>query len=110
MFVGEDETHVLVRDLAGTRYVVAYEVGLQRQREREFKLLVLISVLTAALVSLALGYWLSGVLVAQITDLSLAVGRLRPGEPRQTLAVAGQDAEVATLARAWMPRARAWSR
>jgi signal transduction histidine kinase len=100
MYVGKEETHVLVRDLAGTRYLVVYEVGLHEQRERAFKLLVVLSVLTAALVSLALGYWLSGVLVSQITDLARTVESLRPGEPRAALANAGQDPEVATLAHA----------
>ena len=61
----------------------------------------MLSVLTAALVSLALGYWLSGVLVSQITDLARAVGRLKPGDAAASpLPAAGQDPEVATLARA----------
>ena len=100
MIVGNEETHVLVRDLSGIRYLVVYEVGLHERREHEFKLLVMLSVLTAALVSLALGYWLSGVLVSQITDLARAVGRLQPGDARAPLADARQDPEVATLARA----------
>jgi len=100
IFVHKEETHVLVRDLSAIRYIVVYEVGLHEQREQEFKLLVMLSVLAAALVSLALGYWLSGLLVSQITDLARAVGRLQPGDARETLASAGQDPEVATLARA----------
>jgi signal transduction histidine kinase len=100
MIVGNEETHVLVREFAGIRYLVVYEVGLHERRESEFKLLVMLSVLTAALVSLALGYWLSGLLVSQITELARAVGRLKPGDAREPLAAAGQDPEVATLARA----------
>ena len=100
-FIGKEEIHALVRDAGEVRYYVAYEVGLHEQREREFKLLVLLSVLTAALTSLALGYWLSGVLVRQVTDLSRQVSKLKPGERRETLAQPGQDAEVAMLAGAF---------
>ena len=101
IFVGSQETHAFVRDAAGVRYIVSYEVGLHEQREREFKLLVVVSVLTAALVSLVLGYWLSGVLVSQVADLSRAVANLKPGRARESLARSGQDPEVATLARAF---------
>lgn len=101
MFLGKDELHILVREDGGIRYYVAYEVGLHEQREEEFKLLVLLSVLTAALASLALGYWLSGVLVRQVTDLSARVGTLKPGQRHEDLVRPGQDPEVAMLARAF---------
>jgi signal transduction histidine kinase len=58
-------------------------------------------VLTATAVSLALGYWLSGLLVQQVTDLADRVGTLEPGEAREALTRADQDLEVATLARAF---------
>ena len=101
LFAGGEEFHVLVRERAGTRYYVAYEVGLHAQREQEFKLLTLLSTITAALVSLALGYWLSGVLVRQVTELAAQVGALRPGEKHERLSRSGQDPEVALLARAF---------
>src|SRR5262249_38785196 len=101
MLVGKEETHVLVRDAGGIRYIVSYEVGLHEQREHEFKLLVVLTVMTAVLASLALGYWLSGVLVSQVTDLAHAVGALRPGRPREPLVHIDQDPEIATLARAF---------
>jgi len=100
-FVGRDEYHALVRDEGGTRYIVAYEVGLHEQRAQEFKTLVLLSSLTAMLVSLALGYWLSGILVSQVTDLASKVGELEPGQPRESLVRPGQDSEVTRLARAF---------
>jgi len=101
LFVGKDEFHILVREEGSVRYTVAYEVGLYEQREQEFKLLVLVSVLTAALVSLALGYWLSGVLVRQVTELAGRVGTLKPGQMHEALTRPGQDPEVAMLARAF---------
>ena len=101
MYVGKEEIHVLVREKNGVRYYVAYEVGLYEQREQEFKLLVLISVLTAAFVSLALGYWLSGLLVQQVTELADRVGTLKPAQIHEALTRPGQDPEVAMLARAF---------
>ena len=100
-FIGKEEIHALVREAGPVRYYVAYEVGLHEQREQEFKLLVLLSVLTAALVSLALGYWLSGVLVRQVTELAGRVGTLKPGQKHGDLTQPGQDPEVAMLARAF---------
>ncbi|HTE15997.1 MAG TPA: HAMP domain-containing sensor histidine kinase, partial [Burkholderiales bacterium] len=50
---------------------------------------------------LTLAYWLSGVLVKQITTLAETVDTFTPGETRQPLAQPGQEAEVAQLARAF---------
>jgi signal transduction histidine kinase len=91
LFIGGDEFHVLVRERDGTRYYVAYEVGLHAQREQEFKLLTVLSTITAALVSL----------VRQVTELAAQVGALRPGEKHERLSRSGQDPEVALLARAF---------
>jgi signal transduction histidine kinase len=101
LFVNKEEHHILIREEAGIRYYVGYEVGLHEEREDQFKLLVLLSVLTAAAVSLVLGYWLSGLLVQQVTDLADRVGTLEPGEAREALTRPNQDVEVATLARAF---------
>jgi signal transduction histidine kinase len=100
-YIGTDEFHVLVQENAGARYYVAYEVGLHEQREQEFKLLLLFSIITAALVSLALGYWLSGLLVRQVSELASRVAALRPGQQHDRLTREGQDTEVALLARAF---------
>ena len=100
IFVGNEETEVQVRELGGTRYVVAYDVGLHQTRERAFKILVVIAIVVAEVAALGLGYWLSGLLVSQITNLAHAVDRLRPGEVGEPLANERQDREVATLARA----------
>lgn len=101
MIVNNVERHALVRDVAGKRFYVEYEVDLHEAREDKFKLLVLLSVLTGALVSLALGYWLSGLLVDQVTELARRVEFLKPGEAHQVLTRRGQDPEVETLARAF---------
>ena len=100
-FIEGEEFQVLVREAGGVRYYVAYEVGPYEQREQSFKLLVWVAMATATLVSLALGYWLSGVLVSQVTGLAHQVGSLEPGAPRAPLAHPDQDPEVALLARAF---------
>ena len=101
LYISSEEFLVLVRDADGVRYYVAYEVGPYEQREQSFKLLVWVAMLAAALVSLALGYWLSGLLVSQVTGLARRVGSLEPGTPRAPLARPDQDPEVALLARAF---------
>lgn len=101
LYINNEEFLTLVLEADGVRYYVAYEVGLYEQREQSFKLLVWVAVFTAALVSLALGYWLSGLLVSQVTGLARRVGSLEPGTPRAPLARPDQDPEVALLARAF---------
>lgn len=100
LFVGTDEYHVLVREEGASRYYVAYEVGLHEQREATFRLLLLLSVLAATLTAAVLGYWLSGLLVQQVTELAERVGALGPRAHRTALEHPGQDPEVAMLARA----------
>jgi signal transduction histidine kinase len=100
-FIGNDEIHVLVRDEGDSRYYVAYEVGLHAQREAEFRLLIVSSTLTAALASLLLGYWLSGILVRQVTGLAARVGSMKPGQKQAQLTQPGQDPDIAMLARAF---------
>lgn len=101
IFHGKDELHVAVRDVGGARLYVVYDVSLHEQRISDFKLLVVMSVIGIALVSLWLGHWLSGVLVRQVTDLARRVNELTPGATHRPLAQPGQDEDVALLARAF---------
>jgi signal transduction histidine kinase len=101
VFMGQEELEVLVREANGARYYVVYEVGLYEQREMQFRGLVLLSVIAAALASLVLGHWLSGMLVSQITSLAGQVSGLKPGQRRAVLARPDHDPEVALLARAF---------
>ena len=100
IMMGNDETEVIVREEFGTRYIVAYDLGLHQTRERQFRIMIVVAVLAAELVAFVLGGWLSRLLVSQITDLARKVDQMRSGYPRQVLAHERQDAEVATLARA----------
>ena len=95
------QAHVTVRDIAGGRLYVAYDVSLFQQREQQFLILLGLSLIAVVGVSLTLGYWLSGVLVKQITVLAQTVDTLTPGATRQPLVQPDQEAEVAQLARAF---------
>jgi signal transduction histidine kinase len=95
------EFHIAVRDAGDARLYVVYDAGLHEQRVNNLRLLILMSVVAIALASAALSYWLSGLLVNQVTELARRVGRLKPGETIGPLAQPGQDEEVALLARAF---------
>ena len=99
-FRGADEFHAAMRIVGEIRFYVAYDVGLHEQRVREFKFLILLSLVVVGVVALALGYLLSGLLVKQVTDLAERVNSLAAETTQDVLARPGQDEEVAQLARA----------
>ncbi len=96
-----EEQHVAVRIVDGIRFIVAYDAGPHEVREQQFRRLVLFALATITVVAAGLGYWIAGFLTRQITDLATRVATLDPGLRRTPLAQAGQDAEVAALARAF---------
>jgi signal transduction histidine kinase len=53
-----------------------------------------------AVVAIALGYWVSGVLTRQLTELALRVAHFKPEEPHPRLEQPHHDHEVAALAHA----------
>jgi signal transduction histidine kinase len=97
---GTDERHVAVRESAGTRFVVVYDTGPHEMREQQFKQLLLLALGTVFIAAFVIGYWLAGGLTRQLTELAQRVSRLAPDTPREPLARADQDREVAALARA----------
>ena len=96
--LGIEEQHVAVRDVDGVRFVVAYDAGPHEAREQQFKQLVLFALATVMVVAAGMGYWISGLITGQITDLAGRVAGLDPGIRRAPLVQPGQDAEVAALA------------
>ena len=100
ILIGGQERHVAVREADKARFIVIYDVGAHETREQQFKNILLLSLGTVALVALALGYWLAGVLTRQLTDLAKRVTELAPGGMHSPLTRPDQDAEVAVLARA----------
>jgi len=101
VFSGKREFQVAVRDVGTARLYVMYDVGLHERRLRDFGLLLLLALVSIAAVSLWLGYWIAGLLVNQVTELAHRVNRLEPGAPAGPMVRAGQDEEVALLARAF---------
>lgn len=95
---GIDEKHVAVREVGGTKFVVAYDAGQHEVREQQFKRLLLFSIGIVVAVASALGYWVAGLVTRQITGLAARVASLHPGSPRAPLVERGQDPEVAALA------------
>lgn len=98
---GIEEKHVAVRNIDGTRFIVAYDAGPHEVRQQQFKRLVLFALATVTIIASVLGYWIAGLITRQITELAARVAALDPGMPRAPLAQDGQDAEVAALARAF---------
>ena len=95
---GAEGSHVAVRDIDGTRYLVAYDAAPHEEREMRFKYLLLLALGTTVVVAALLGYWLAGVLTKQLTELAERVAKLAPGEPQPRLQQDNHDAEVAALA------------
>jgi len=95
---GLNERHVGVRRVNGATFIVTYDAGPHEQREANFEQLIFVVVGIVVLASLALGYWLAGILTGQITGLAAKVQSLAPDVARPPLAEPGQDPEVASLA------------
>jgi len=100
VWVNGEERHVAVREADGMRFVVVYDIGAHEARELRFRRLIVLSLAAVVLLAIVLGYWLAGVLTRQLTHLAGRVTRLTPDLAHEPLAVPGQDAEVAALARA----------
>jgi signal transduction histidine kinase len=100
--IGSDteERDLIVRDVDGTRYIVAYDAGPHEIREAQFRQLLYFSLATIALFSAVLGYWLAGVLTRQLTQLADRVAKLRPDAPHAPLRQPNHDREVAAVAQA----------
>lgn len=109
IFRHDQEIRVLVLFSGGVKFVVAYKIGLHEQRQREFRLLVVLSLVAVVAIAFLIGYLLAGLLVKQVTDLAERVKRLLPVNDSTglvsnsihcvSLSQPGQDEEVAQLAR-----------
>ena len=97
---GRGGRDIAVRDLEGTRYVIVYNIGPFKEREREFRELVICALLGVAVVAIGVGYVLSGFLARQLASLAAQVTRLVPGQGFTPLLNARMDRDVAVLAEA----------
>ncbi len=98
--VGTDteELHVAVREVDGTRFIVAYDAGPHETRELQFRRLLWFALATVIVVATAVGYWVAGLITRQISELSARVAVMNPETPRAPLVEPGQAPEIATLA------------
>jgi len=87
-----------VREVAGQRYVVLYDVSALQHRERGFLLLLSASVLLVTLLSALTGHWLAARLIAPVTELARRVSGRRPEDAPAPLAGEFPWAEVQELA------------
>lgn len=101
VFDGAQEFHVAVREVAGVTLYVAYDATTHEQRIREFAMFLSAGVVASVALTVLLGYWLSGLLVRQVSDLAARVVRLNPEEERPALADLYRDDEVNKLAAAF---------
>jgi signal transduction histidine kinase len=97
---GRGDRDIAIRDLDGTRYVVVYNIGPYEDREREFREMVIYSLVGVALLAIALGYVLSGFLTRQLVRLAAQVSNLTPDRGHVPLLHDSQDRDVAVLAEA----------
>jgi signal transduction histidine kinase len=92
--------HVGVREVAGTRFIVSYDVGLHEQQAMRFRHLLYLGLGTVAALTIALGYWIAGILTQQLNELAGRVAQFKPDQPHPPLEQPHHDPEVAALARA----------
>ena len=97
---GRGDRDIAIRDLDGTRFVVVYSIGPYEDREREFRELVIYSLVGVGILAIVLGYVLSGFLTRQLMHLATRVADLKPGQSYAPLPNEGLDRDVAVLAEA----------
>lgn len=92
------ERDVIIQQIGNLRYVVVYNIGPYEEREHEFQRLVMGALIAVVLLSIGMGYLLSGYLTRQIRSLAGRVSKLVPGEVYDSLQNKDQDREIALLA------------
>jgi signal transduction histidine kinase len=92
--------HVAVREVSGARYIVSYDIGPHAQQAARFRQLLYLALGAVAALTIALGYWVSGILTRQLTELATRVAHFKSDEPHPGLEQPHHDREVAALARA----------
>ena len=97
----DTEFHVHVRGDGDARFYLVYDATRHEARMRRFALHLLVAVLSSVAVAGSAAYWLSGVLVRQVSDLARRVSDLDPVADAPRLADGRQDEEVSTLAAAF---------
>ncbi len=87
-----------VRLVGEQRFVVLYDTSAVQQREREFLLLLSVSVLLVTLISALIGRWLAARVIAPVNELARRVSELNPEDEPAPLADEFPWIEVRMLA------------
>lgn len=95
---GIAEQHVAVRDIDGTRFIVAYDAGPHETREQQFKNLILFALATVIVIATVAGYWISGLVTHQLTGLAARATLPDSGKLQAPFTQPDQDPEVGALA------------
>jgi signal transduction histidine kinase len=93
-FVGDTEYHVGIRDGAGGRVYLVYDVSEHETRLDQLRWNLTIGLLVLSVVSLSLGYWLAGRMLHQLEKITRGLQR----DDSAPLNEPGLDHEVALLA------------
>jgi signal transduction histidine kinase len=101
VMISGKEFHVEVVAKDGVTYYLMYDASRHERRIDEFRNFLMVGILASIGLLIALGIWLSGVLVRQVIDLAARVKKLDPGAATSMLSPHFYDAEVLTLARAF---------
>lgn len=101
VMINGEEFHVEVVAADGVTYYLTYDARRHERRINEFRNFLMVGILASIGLLIALGIWLSDVLVHQVTDLAARVKKLDPGATTSMLSPHFYDAEVLTLARAF---------
>lgn len=95
---GAAEQHVAVRRVSDTRFIVAYDAGQHEIRELKFKQLIGLSLIGVLFSAGFLGYWISGLLTQQLSDLAAKVSGLAEKPAHPAFIEQGMTEEVVALA------------
>ncbi len=98
---GADRYRVEVREIGSIAFIVAYSVSLHDERGQHFTRALAVSALITTLVTMLVGFWLSGRLTRQIVDLAHRVRQLDGKQAGEALEPHYPEREVAELAAAF---------
>lgn len=90
---------VVILDRGGVRYYLLHETSVQARREERFLWLLGVFVVAATLLSAVGGFWLSGAVVAPLSELTAQVRHRRIEDDERPLADDFADGEIGELAR-----------
>ena len=112
LMLNDTPYRVAVVDKNGERYFMLFNENRQNHREKTFTIYLVSGVLIMILISVCVGWWLAGRVVAPIEELARRVFRASPGEDTETIAQGFSSDEIGQLAQvfsSYLKRMRAFT-